>query len=210
MNNSIHKTIGTVLLALLLSASMGSTHSQSTGAAAAQPSRRVSQPAQAVAQPTRGADDALLREVRLIRETLQQAQGSAQREQMVVERIRTHDQRVERLDRQLTELRDEIGGIEIHIRQTKERDESLELQIQRSNDPAQRRALEAEAKEMRFTQEAQRQRLERFRERESAIAAALQREERTLRGLEVRLETLDRELDAQARRSNGSSQPGGR
>jgi predicted nucleic acid-binding Zn-ribbon protein len=129
---------------------------------------------------------------------------------MVVERIRTHDQRVERLDRQLTELRDEIGGIEVHVRQTKERDESLGLQAERAQDPAQRRAIEAEAKEMRFTQEAQRQRLDRLRERESAIAAALQREERTLRGLEVRLEALDRELEAEARKSNGSRPPAGR
>jgi hypothetical protein len=202
MNNRIHRTIGTVLVALLFSVSMGSTYSQSTGAAA--------QPAPRVAQPARGADDALLREVRLIRETLQRAQGNAQREQMVVERMRTHDQRVERLDRQLMELRDEIGGIEVHLRQTKERDESLELQIERANDPAQRRVLEAEGKEMRFTQDAQKQRLDRLRERESAIAAALQREERTLRGLEVRLEALDRELEAEARKGNGPNQLGGR
>jgi chromosome segregation ATPase len=209
MNNRIHRTIGTVLVALLFSVSMGSTYSQSTGADA-QPAPRVAQPAQSVAQPARGTDDALLREVRLIRETLQRAQGNAQREQMVVERMRTHDQRVERLDRQLMELRDEIGGIEVHLRQTKERDESLELQIERTNDPAQRRVLEAEGKEMRFTQDAQKQRLDRLRERESAIAAALQREERTLRGLEVRLEALDRELEAEARKGNGPNQLGGR
>jgi hypothetical protein len=170
----------------------------------------VATPTQSVAPPARGADDALLREVRLIRETLQRAQGNAQREQMVVERIRTHDQRVERLDRQLTELRDEIGGIEVHVRQTKERDESLELQAERTNDSVQRRVLEAEGKEMRFTQEAQKQRLDRLRERESALAAALQREERTLRGLEVRLEALDRELETEARRSSGPTQLGGR
>jgi predicted nucleic acid-binding Zn-ribbon protein len=209
MNNRIHTTIGTALLALLLAASMGTSHSQSTGAAA-QPSRKVAPPAPAAAQPARGADDALLREVRLIRETLEQALGGAQREQMIVERIRTHDQRVERLDRQLTELRDEIGGIEVHVRQIHERNESLGLQIDRANDPAQRQALEAERKEMRFTQESQRQRLDRLRERESAIAGALQREERTLRGLEARLEALDRELEAEARRNNASGQLGRR
>jgi predicted nucleic acid-binding Zn-ribbon protein len=209
MNNRIHKNFDTTSVALLLSLSMGSIHAQSTEVAA-QPSRKVAQPTQAVAPSTRSADDALLREVRLIRETLQRAQGNAQREQMIVERIRTHDERVERLDRQLTDVRDEIGGIEVHVRQTNERDESLGLQIQRANDPEQRRALEAEKKEMRFTQESQRQRLDRFRERESALAAALQREERTLRALEARLEALDRELEAEARRSNASSQLGRR
>lgn len=204
MNDRIQKILGT--LTLVLSAGMGSTHAQSTEVTAL-PSREV---AQAVAKPARSADDALLKEVRLIRETLQRVQGNAQREQMIVERIRTHDQRVERLDHQLTELRDEIGGIETHIRQTDERDKSLELQIQRANDPIQRQALESEGKEMRFTQEAQRQRLDRLRERESTIVAAFQREERTLRSLEARLEALDRELEAEARRGNASTQLGRR
>src|SRR5688500_7773673 len=201
MNDRIRKNIGTASLALLLSLSIGSTHAEATDSAAPSP-RKVAQPAQVGAPATGGGDDALLREVRLIRETLQRAQGNAQREQMLVERIRTHDQRVERLDRQLTELRDEIGGLEVHIRQTNERDQSLDRQIQRAGDAAQRQALEGERKEMRFTQEAQRQRLDSFRERESAIAAALLREERTLRGLEVRLEALDRELETEARRNN--------
>jgi predicted nucleic acid-binding Zn-ribbon protein len=201
------RNIGTAL-ALVLALSIVSTHAQSTETAT-QSSRKVAQPTPAGAPAARAADDALLREVRLIRETLQRAQGSAQREQMIVERIRTHDERVERLDRQLTELRDEIGGIEVHVRQTNERDASLELQVERAGDPAQRRALEAEKKEMRFTQEAQRQRLDRLRERESAIAAALQREERTLRNLEARLEALDRELETEARRGHGAN-PSGR
>jgi predicted nucleic acid-binding Zn-ribbon protein len=205
MNDRIRKNIGTASLALLLSLSIGSTHAEATDSAAPSP-RKVAQPAQAGAPATGVGDDALLREVRLIRETLQRAQGNAQREQMIVERIRTHDERVERLDRQLTELRDEIGGIEVHVRQTNERDTSLALQIERTSDPSQRHALESEKKEMRFTQEAQRQRLDRFRERESSITAALQREERTLRSLEARLEALDRELETEARRTTAPIQ----
>jgi predicted nucleic acid-binding Zn-ribbon protein len=201
MSNRIHRRIGTACAALL--SLWASTSFSQTSATPVQPSRTVT-------APIRGSDDALLREVRLIREMLQRAQGGAQREQMLVERIRTHDQRVERLDRQLTEVRGEIGGIEVHIRQTSERDQSLESQIGRTNDPAQRQALEAERKEMRFTQEAQRQRLDSFRERESTIAAALLREERTLRGLEARLEALDRELEMEGRKNNGASPSGTR
>ena len=204
MNKRTHRTIGTILPALLLTACIDSIHGQ--------PDPDVPQLARAVpqgtTQPTRDADEALLKEVRLIRETLERAQANAQRERMVVERIRTHGERVERLERQLTEVRDEIGGIEIHVDQMDERDASLELQVRQANDPAQRRALEAEWKEMRFTQEAQRQRLERLRQRESAIDAELQREERTLRDLEARLEVLDRELEAEAR--NRSHQVAGR
>jgi predicted nucleic acid-binding Zn-ribbon protein len=191
MNARIHGPTGT-LLALLVLGIATPANSQSTGTAT--PARPVQ----------RGPEDPLLKEVRLIRETLQQAQGNLQREEMLVERIRTHDQRVERLDRQLTEIRDEIGGIEVHVRQMDERGKALDLQVQRSNDPAQRRALEMESNEMKFTQESQRQRLDRLRARESEITAALNREERTLRNLEARLEALDREIEAAAKRGNTS------
>jgi predicted nucleic acid-binding Zn-ribbon protein len=198
MSKCTHRTIGAVLLALLLTACIDSIHGQ--------PDRDVPELAAAVPQgapqPTRGADEALLKEVRLIRETLQRVQANAQRERLVVERIGTHGERVERLGRQIAEVRDEIGGIEIHIGQMDERVTSLELQVRQANDPSQRRAFEAELKEMRFTQEAQLQRLDRLRERESAINAELQREERTLTDLEARLEALDRELEAEARMGN--------
>ncbi len=209
MKNPARKIIAIVVSALLLSAGVSSTLSQSSRSAAP-PARTLPPSAQGSAPPARGADDALLREVRLIRETLQRAQGNAQREQMIVERIRTHDQRVERFDQQLTQLRDEIGGIEVHIRQTDQREKSLDLQIQRAPEPTQRQALEAERKEMGFTQEAQRQRLDRLREREAALTAAMQREERTLRTLESRLEALDRELEAEARKSPAAGLAGKR
>lgn len=184
MNIRILMIVGIALLALVISVSIGSTAPQPIASASLAEPRGASQlPAH---------DDALLREVRLIRETLQEAQGHAQQQLMLVERIRTHDQRVDRLDRQLTELRDEMGGIEIHVRQTQEREKSLELQLQRASDQSQRQAHASERKEMRFMQESQKQRLDRMRERESTLVAALQREERALGDLEARLATLDR------------------
>jgi predicted nucleic acid-binding Zn-ribbon protein len=199
MNHRIREIANAAALALWLVASSSPTPAQSP-AVGAPPSR-------AAAPPARSTDEALLREVRLIREMLEQAQGSAQVEQMLVERIRTHDQRVERLDQQLDQIRDEIAGVEVHVRQTQERDKALEVQIQRTSDPGQRQSLEGERKEMTFTQESQTQRLDRLRERESSLAAGLQREERTLRGLEARLEALDREMEAAARKKNAPGQP---
>jgi chromosome segregation ATPase len=204
-----HGLIRTAPLALLLAGTIGSSHSQPPPAAA-QSSRTVAQPTQPPSQPTRSADDPLLREVRLIRELLERSEGNPQREQVIVERIRTHDLRVERLDRQLTELRDEIGGMEVNVRQTGERENSLELLVQRDSDPNQRAAHDAELKEMQFTQQSQRQRLDRLRERESVIAAALAREERALSGLETRLDALDRELEAHVRQGNAPGEVGKR
>jgi predicted nucleic acid-binding Zn-ribbon protein len=205
MLDRVRRFFRMVPLALLLAAAIGSSHSQPPSAAA-QPIS--SQPTSS--QPNRRADDPLLKEVRLIRELLQQSQGNPQQEQMIVERIRTHDLRVERLDRQLTELRDEIGGMEVNVRQTEERESSLELLAQRDSDSNQRAAHDAELKEMQFTQQSQRQRLDRLRERESVIAGALVTEERALSGLETRLEALDRAMDAAARKGNASSEVGRR
>jgi predicted nucleic acid-binding Zn-ribbon protein len=202
MNTHTPKIIVMVSLALLISASIASTHAQSA--------RALPLPTQGVAQTNRSTEEALLNEVRLIRETLQRAQDSTQRDRMVVERMRMHDERVERLGRQIAEVRDEIGGIELHVSQMNEREASLEAQIEKSKDPNQRQALESERKELRFTQDAQTQRLQRLRDRESALASQLQKEESALRSLEARLDALDRELEAAARRTAGSKPIGGR
>ena len=140
--------------------------------------------------------------MRLIRETLQLAQDTTQRDRMVVERMRMHDERVERLGRQIAEVRDEIGGIKLHLAQLDEREAAIELQIEQAKDPNQRRALESELKESRFSQEMQAQRLQRLQDRDAALTAQLQKEERSLRTLEARLEALDRELEAAARRTD--------
>lgn len=200
----------TVLFTMCLWAVSGTSHSQSSSPNASPVHRGAAQPALAAGPSGRATDEAMVRELRMIREILQRAQGNAQREQMLIERIRTHDQRVERLDQQRTALQDEIAGLEVHVRQIEQREKSLDLQLQRHTEPSQRQSIESELKEMRFTQESQRQRLERLRQRESELAAALQREERTLRALEIRLEVLDRELEAQARSNPAAGAVAGR
>jgi predicted nucleic acid-binding Zn-ribbon protein len=195
MNNRTSGIIGTVSLALLIAVSIASTHAEGV--------RALPLPAQGARQTNRSTDEALLNEVRLIRETLQHAQDSTQRDRMVVERMRMHDERVEWLGRQLAEVRDEIGGIELQISQMDDREASLELQIEKTKDPNQRQGFESERKEMHFTQDSQTQRLQRLRDRESALASQLQKEESSLRSLEARLDSLDRELEAAARRTGG-------
>jgi chromosome segregation ATPase len=210
MHETFRARIGTVLLASCLCVMSSSSHPQSAGSGASTSPRVPTQPALSAAQTGRGSEDALLRELRLIREILQRAQGNAQREQMLIERIRTHDQRVERLDHQRTALQDEIAGLEVHVRQIEQRERSLDLQLQKPAEAAQRQPIESELKELRFTQESQRQRLDRLRQREAELAAVLLREERTLRALESRLEALDREIEAEARRNPAASAVTGR
>ncbi len=164
----------------------------------------VTSVASAEAQTSRGADEgtlqALLQEVRLLRQTLQRFNLSAHRSQMMVERIRARGERAARLSRQLEEVRDEIGGIEVHLKHAGEREVSLDSQVQQATDSDQRKQLEAEKKEMRYAQDEQRQRLERLKERESATLSEVQAEQRAVGELEARLEALDREIEAEARR----------
>jgi predicted nucleic acid-binding Zn-ribbon protein len=200
MNNRTSGIIVVVSLALLIAASIASTHAEGGRALPAAP--------QSAALTNRSTDDALLNEVRLIRATLQRAQDSTQRDRMVVERMRMHDERVEWLGRQVAEVRDEIGGIELQISQMDERKSSVELEGEKTKDPNQRQAFDSELKELRFTQEAQTQRLQRLRDRESALASQLQKEESSLRSLEARLDALDREMEAAARRTPEANRPG--
>jgi predicted nucleic acid-binding Zn-ribbon protein len=193
MNKPTRGVFGMLLLTSLIAAS-SPTHAQAPRATA----------------PAKSTEEALLTEVRLIRETLQRAQSSSQRERMVVERMRMHDERVERLTRQIAEVRDEIGGIEVHVSQMDQREAALDLQMQQTKDPNQRQALDSERKETRFTQDAQTQHLNRLKDRESAIAAQLLKEERALRTLEARLDALDREIEAEALKRNGASKTVGR
>jgi DNA repair exonuclease SbcCD ATPase subunit len=177
-----HRTARPLLVALVLATSVASAEAQTSR------------------DRDEGTLQALLQEVRLLRQTLQRFNLSAHRSQRIVERIRARGERAARLARQVEEVREEIGGIEVHLNQAGEREAALDAQIQQATDPDQRRQLEAEKKEMRYAQDEQRQRLERLKERESATLSEVQKEERTLGELEARLEALDREIEAEARR----------
>ncbi len=153
----------------------------------------------AEAQSSKTPDDktlqALLNEVRLLRETLQRINLNAYRSQMIVERIREQNDRVTRLDRTLEGTRDEMANLPAQINQISERARTVESQIQQESDLKQRSQLEEMQKELKSFRDQQREKLERLRERESRLTTELQAEQGKLSDLEGRLDALEREIE---------------
>jgi chromosome segregation ATPase len=153
----------------------------------------------AEAQSSKTTDDktlqALLNEVRLLRETLQRINLNAYRSQMIVERIREQNERVTRLDRMLEGIRDEMANLPTQISQISERAKTVESQIQQESDLKQRAQLEDMQKELKSLRDQQREKLERLRERESRLTTELQAEQAKLSDLEGRLDALEREIE---------------
>ena len=153
----------------------------------------------AEAQSAKTQDDktlqALLNEVRLLRETLQRINLNAYRSQMIFERIREQSDRVARLDRMLESTRDEMANLPTQINQIGERAKTVESQIQQESDLKQRSQLEEMQKELKSFRDQQREKLDRLRERESRLTTELQVEQGKLSDLEGRLDALEREIE---------------
>jgi len=158
-----------------------------------------------LAQNTKPGDDrqtiqALLNEVRLLRRTLQQTGLNAYRSQLIVEGMRAHNEKAERLTRLLEDVRDEIERIGITIPRMTEQAKVLETMVEQEMDANKRVRLEFEAKDMRRSIEQFKMRLERQREREQPLAAKLRAEQTKLEELEGRLDALEREIQTEIMR----------
>jgi predicted nucleic acid-binding Zn-ribbon protein len=153
----------------------------------------------APAQSAKPSDDkilrALLNEVRLLRETLEQVNTNALRGQILVERIRAQNDKVTRLTRMLEDARDSIADAQAQLNQFNEQSKLLETQIENEFDSNRRSQLEQQAKEFKYMLGFHKQRLDRLREREARLAAELQTEQDKLAGLENRLEGIEHEIE---------------
>ncbi|HXG66399.1 MAG TPA: hypothetical protein VNO70_14970 [Blastocatellia bacterium] len=162
----------------------------------------------AAAQSAKPPEDrtlqALLNEVRLLRETLQRLNLNAYRSQIIVERIRAQNDRVTRLTRALEDTREEIANLQANLQQLSERAKGLEAQIQQEADTNKRAQLEAMEKEFKFALEQGKQRLERLREREMRLTNELQEEQGKLHDLEARLEAMEREIENEIERQRST------
>lgn len=154
----------------------------------------------AVAQNTKPVDDsqtiqALLTEVRLLRRTLQQTGLNAYRSQLIVEGMRARNEKVERLTRQIEDVRGEIENIGTTIPRMTEQGKMVETLIEQEADPNRRVQLEFEAKNIKQSIEQYKVRQERQREREQQLATQLRAEQARLSELETRLDQLEREIE---------------
>lgn len=159
----------------------------------------------ALAQNAKQPDDnrtllSLLNEVRLLRRTLQRTGLNAYRSQIILERMRAHNEQVVRLTRMLEDVRENIDKIEATIPRFIEQGKLMETHIEQETDPNKRAMLEFEHKEKKQAVERYKQGLERQREREQQLASQLRTEQAKLAELESRLDLLEREIESEIER----------
>lgn len=161
------------------------------------------------AQSTKIPDDrilqSLLNEVRLLRETLQRINLNAYRSQILVERIRSQNDRVGRITRMLEDTRDEIANLQMQTKQMNEQAKAAESRVEQEADLNRRTEMEAELKGFKQMVEPLKQRIEQLREREMRLNEELQTEQGKMSELEGRLEALEREIENEIERQRDRS-----
>ncbi len=140
---------------------------------------------------------ALLDEVRQLRLALQRNNLTAYRAQILLERLRAQQERVDRLTRELEALRNELVESKPHQAQMAEVLKGIESRLNQETDQARRNELEMEQRMVKAQLEQQAQRDERQREREAKLMAQLQIEQAKLEEINSRLDALENELEKQ-------------
>lgn len=153
-------------------------------------------------QSENNSTQALLNEVRLLRQTLQQVNLFTYRGQMLVERIRLGQDRVARLNESLDKLQGELRVVALEQPGLELRVQELQTLLERTQDPKQRVELENEIKVLRNALPINQQRAEELRKREFQVAAAVREEQSKLQELEDKLERLEAELEVKLKAPN--------
>jgi predicted nucleic acid-binding Zn-ribbon protein len=156
-------------------------------------------PAQIHAQNERQPDDrqilmALLNEVRLLRLTIQRTSVNAYRAQIIVERLRIQQERVERLNRALEDVRNKLADLQIGIARHTEQGKEIESSISQESETNRRTQKEAEYKNFKEEISHQKLREQRLQGQEMQLSQLLHTEQAKLAGLESKLEDLEREI----------------
>jgi len=138
--------------------------------------------------------DAVVREIRLLRQALEKQSSATARAQLLIARLTLQDQRTARARQSVEKLEDDIGGL------TRERDqvEGAMRQIRRSleqvTDEERRRGLEAESNMIRGRLVEVQAQVSRTEHRLSQAKEALEIETGQYNELEVWLRDLDKQL----------------
>jgi DNA repair ATPase RecN len=155
--------------------------------------------------PLKPSDDeqtvrALLNEVRLLRQTLQNTGLNAYRSQILLERIKITNEQVVRLTRALMEVRETLEKTESTIPRMGEQQKMLETMIESEVDPVKRARMEFEVKDMKRAVERYKSGLERMKEQEQQQATQLREEQSKLGELELRLQRLEDQIENEIQR----------
>ncbi len=143
---------------------------------------------------------ALLNEVRLLRQTLQNTGLNAYRSQILLERIKINNEQIVRLSAALNQTREQLEKTEATIPRQAEQVKFLETLIENEVDLAKRAQFDFEVKDLKRSIEGYKRSMIQLREREQAQAAQLQEQQGKLAELERRLENLEEQIEAEIQR----------
>jgi hypothetical protein len=134
----------------------------------------------------------LLSEVRLLRKSVEEAQSSTYRGLLAIERVRLQQEQVDRLSRQLSELKREQMNLNAHLPPMQERIKAFESQIENERDPARRVQLESEFTAFRNLVELESIRHQQQQELEQQLTGQLQAGQAKLNELNDRLQVAEK------------------
>jgi chromosome segregation ATPase len=142
---------------------------------------------------------ALLSEVRQLRLAIQRSNLNAYHAQVTFERVRMQQQRVDRLNEKLSEVREQIAKIKMEQTQLPEQARAAEGRLSQETDPARRRSLEDMQKGLKYEIERLSQMEAHGRETESQLNGQLQIEQAKLSELNDSLDALQKELEIEGK-----------
>lgn len=142
----------------------------------------------------------LLKEVRLLRQTLQLTGLNAYRSQIILERIKINNEQVVRLTRALADTREQLEKTESTIPRMAEQQKMLESMVEAEVDPVKRARMEFEIKDMKRAVERYKIGLEKLKEQEQMQATQLREEQSKLGELESRLQRLEDQIESELQR----------
>ena len=162
------------------------------------------------AQPVQSEQtmQALLGEVRQLRIVLQRGNLNTHHAQITVERMKLQQQRVDRLQTQLSEVGNQLAGTRKSLSQAATYLKELEVALTKETDAAKRAEIEMRRRDTKFEVEEFTQKEQQQQGYETQLQAQLQAEQARLNELNERLDTLQRELETLM--SGDNPQPSGK
>jgi chromosome segregation ATPase len=153
---------------------------------------------------------ALLNEVRQLRFAIQRSNLSAYHAQLIIERMRSQRQHVDRLTESLHETRDRIANVKMPQAEFQQELKKIEARLSQEREPERRQDLEEQQGMFKTRLATLAKEETRLQESESQLAAQLQIEQARLAELDDQLDALRRELEmtpAENKRPQGAKRP---
>jgi len=165
---------------------------------------------ESAAQPAQSEQtmQALLSEAHQLRLAIQRANLNTYHAQITVERMKLQQQRVDRLSDQLNDIRHQLADTRKALSQKSTELRTVEMTNAQETNAAQRAEREVSIKAYKFEIEELNQKEQQQQGYETQLIAQLQIEQAKLNELNERLDTLQRELEAQM--STDKPQPSGK